>query len=171
MGSIQSAPIIGSNTAMNVEFINPLISSTANVLSTMAMMDTQPGMVTTRPDSIPIGDVTGIINMVSSQAQCIMALSFPEAAILAIFEAMIGEKAETIDNHITDLVGELTNMVTGGAKQILIEKGYDFDMATPKVIVGKSEPISHNNDSSIVIIPFDTDNGSFYVEMCFNKFN
>lgn len=154
---------------MNVDFINPFLASTSNVLSTMAMLESNAGSASVRPDSAPLGDVTGIIQMSSPETRGTLALSFSEESILSIYKAMMGEEVQSITEDVTDLVGELTNMVTGGAKHALAEKGYDFDMATPRVISGKDEPISHLKGTAVIIIPFTTDHGSFYVEMCFDK--
>jgi chemotaxis protein CheX len=55
---------------------------------------------------------------------------------------MVGEKVNSIDETVTDMVGELTNMTAGGAKNLLSEKGYDISMATPKMVIGKSHKIS-----------------------------
>ncbi|MBF0564139.1 MAG: chemotaxis protein CheX, partial [Nitrospirae bacterium] len=66
-------------------------------------------------------------------------------------------------------VGEITNMVTGGAKKILAERGYKFEMAIPTTIVGKNHVITHKTRGPIVIVPFKTTFGDFFVEVCFEK--
>ena len=99
-----------------------------------------------------------------------LAISFSEVVILHIAQNMLGEKFTKIDDEIADLVGELTNMVTGGAKSLLEIKGYDFSMATPTVIRGKGQKISHAGDAgNVIVIPFSTDVGEFYVEICFQS--
>jgi chemotaxis protein CheX len=82
---------------------------------------------------------------------------------------MLGDKLDTIDDTVTDMVGELTNMVTGGAKKLLSEKGYRFDMAIPVVISGKDHIVLHKSKSPIVMIPFTTEVGDFFVELCFEQ--
>jgi len=42
---------------------------------------------------------------------------------------MVGEAPDEVNDEITDLVGEITNMGTGGAKRIFSENSIDFDMA------------------------------------------
>ena len=90
--------------------------------------------------------------MSSPQATGTLALSFSEPVILHIATNMLGEPFTEINDEIADLVGELTNMVTGGAKKLLESKGYDFDMATPTVIRGKAQKITHTPGASAVII-------------------
>ncbi len=136
----------------------------------MASLSPKPNGPKLKTSDLPPGDITGLIPMSSPKATGTLAVSFSEKVILHIDENMLGEKFEAINDEVADLVGELTNMVTGGAKQMLESKGYDFDMATPTVITGKGQKISHVNQSGgVVIIPFSTEVGDFYVEICFKS--
>jgi len=142
----------------------------SNVLVTMASLTPKADNVKIKSNNLPSGDITGFIPMSSPQAVGSLALSFSEKVILHIAENMLGEEFTEIDDEIADLVGELTNMVTGGAKKLLDEKGFDFDMSTPTVIRGKGQKISHVGISgSVIIIPFNTEVGDFYVEVCFKN--
>ncbi|EEZ41983.1 chemotaxis protein CheX [Photobacterium damselae subsp. damselae CIP 102761] len=66
------------------------------------------------------------------------------------------------------MVGEITNMVTGGAKRILADKGYDFDMATPAVVSGRGHTITHKCEGAVIIMPFESDYGRAFIEICFD---
>ena len=80
---------------------------------------------------------------------------------------MLGEAPENINEEVTDMVGEITNMVTGGAKRMLAEKGYDFNMASPVVVSGPSHTISHKTDSTKLLMPFESEYGRATIEICF----
>jgi chemotaxis protein CheX len=154
---------------MDVAFINPFLKAILNVLSTMATLDAKPGKPRVKKSEIAGGDVTGIIGMTSEQARGTMAITFTEPVILEITKRMLGEEVTTIDDTVSDMVGEITNMVTGGAKKVLREKGYRFDMAIPSVISGKDHIIRHKSKAPIVIVPFSTDAGDFFIEICFEE--
>jgi len=155
---------------LNVEFINPFISSMSNVLVTMASLTPKANGAKLKSGDLPAGDITGFIPMSSPQAIGSLALSFSEPVILHIAENMLGEAFTNIDDEIADLVGELTNMVTGGAKTLLESKGFDFSMSTPIVIRGKGQKISHvGGGTNVITIPFATERGDFYVEICFKN--
>ena len=96
-----------------------------------------------------------------------MAITFTSEAIFDIARRMLGEEVSEINSTVTDLVGEITNMVTGGAKRVLAEQGYDFDMAIPAVVAGKNHRITHKSNGLKIIIPFSIIAGKFYVEVCF----
>lgn len=123
---------------MNVEFINPFLASLMNVLSTMAQTQLKPGKPRIKTDEIACGDVSGLIGMVGPQTRGSFSITFDEGLALTIMERMLGERPDDINEEVTDMVGEITNMVTGGAKNLLGEKGYDFAMATPIVVSGKT---------------------------------
>ena len=152
---------------MNVEFINPFLVSLVNVISTMATMDLKPGKPQLKNHDIAKGDVSGLIGMVGPKTKGSLSITFEAPLILEIMHKMLGEKPNSINEEITDLVGEITNMVTGGAKNLLSDKGYDFDMATPVVVSGKNHAISHKSKGKKILMPFTHPNGMAFIEICF----
>ena len=154
---------------MNVEFINPFLSSLVNVLSTMANTTITPGQPRIKKDEVARGDVSGLIGMVSPQTKGSFSITFEESLAVEIMFRMLGERPKGITPDVTDMVGEITNMVTGGAKRILGEKGYDFTMATPVVVSGKGHTISHKSEGVKILMPFDSDFGKVHIEVSFDK--
>lgn len=153
--------------SMKAEFINPFLESIVNVLETMAMVKVTAGKPQLKTDDAAAGDVTGLIGMASHEIKGSLAITFSSEAIFDVARRMLGEEVREIDSTVTDLVGEITNMVTGGAKRMLAEVGYDFDMAIPAVVAGKNHRISHKSSGPKIIIPFSILAGKFYVEICF----
>jgi chemotaxis protein CheX len=154
---------------MKVEFVNPFLESIMNVLSTMAMLKTKPGKPELKKSKVANGDVTGIIGMAGEQAKGTLAITFSEGAILEITRRMLGEDVTALDDTVTDMVGEITNMVTGGAKKILSEQGYKFDLAIPSVVSGKDHVIKHKAKGPVVNVPFSSEAGEFFIEICFEE--
>src|SRR5271157_5774345 len=154
---------------MNIEFVNPFLVSTIKVLATMANTQATPGKPFVKSDKRAKGDVTGIVGLRGSQAKGSLAITFTEAAILHIYSEMLGEKVNAVDDSVIDCVGEITNMITGGAKAILAEKGYKFELAIPTMIAGKNHEVFHKTKGKIICIPFDTPAGSFSLEVCFEE--
>ncbi|PKG79835.1 chemotaxis protein CheX [Shewanella sp. Actino-trap-3] len=152
---------------MNVEFINPFLVSLINVISTMATMDLKPGKPQLKNHDIAKGDVSGLIGMVGPKTRGSLSITFEKTLILEIMNKMLAENPGVINDEVTDLVGELTNMVTGGAKNLLSEKGYEFDMATPAVVSGKNHTISHKARGKKILMPFTHEYGNAFIEICF----
>ncbi|RJG47912.1 chemotaxis protein CheX [Motilimonas pumila] len=153
---------------MNVEFVNPFLTSLLNVLETMAQLKLSPGKPKLKNDTLARGDVSGLIGMVSPETKGSFSITFEEGLALEVMSRMLGEKPAGINDEVSDMVGEITNMVTGGAKRLLADKGFDFDMATPVVVSGKAHTISHKSEGKKVLMPFTSEFGSAYIEICFD---
>ena len=152
---------------MKVEFINPFLKSVLNVLSTMAQINATASKPHLKTDNEAKGDVTGIIGMAGENVKGSLAISFTESCILKIASNMLGEEITEMSNDTSDVVGEITNMVSGGAKAELSQSGYKFDMAIPTTITGKNHTINHNSKGPLIVIPFSTEDGNFFIEVCF----
>lgn len=154
---------------MDVRFINPLLESLMNVLSTMVKVEPKPGKPELKKDEIACGEVTGFMVMESEKANGSMAITFTTPVIIDIVKRMLGADITEVDDMAKDLTGEMANMVVGGAKNLLNENGYDFKMSLPEVLAGEAHQIKHKYKGQTVILPFTIDAGSFFVEICFEQ--
>lgn len=135
----------------------------------MAQMELTPEKPKLKKDEVAMGDVSGLIGMVSEQAKGSLSITFDAPLALATMKGMVGEAPDVVNEEITDLVGEITNMVTGGAKRMLSEKGFEFDMATPVVVSGPDHTIHHKAKGPVVIIPLGSATGKAYIEFSFDE--
>ena len=150
---------------MKVELLNPFLLATKNVLETMAHTKVEAQKPHLKENKGTFGDVTGIIGMASESVEGNMVISFHEACILEIVARMLMEPPKaTIDNDTVDAVGELTNMICGGAKANLSKMGLSFNLATPTMVKGKGAEIRYPTSSPIIVVPFKTDCGDFVLE-------
>ncbi|CAG9297917.1 chemotaxis protein CheX [Celerinatantimonas diazotrophica] len=154
---------------MEAKFVNPFLSSLLNVISTMAQLELKPQAPKLKKDDVARGDVSGVIGMIGPTTKGSFSVSFDKSLSLEIMRRMLGEQPKSINDEVTDMVGEITNMVTGGAKRILAEQGYEFDMATPIVVSGPGHTIQHKTDGAKILMPFTSDYGHATIEICFDK--
>jgi len=155
---------------MNVDWINPFLNSMTNVLSTMANISATPQKPILKQDSISLGVLSGYIELQGEQTEGSLAISFDEPIILAITNNMLGENLTQVDETAKDMVGELTNMVCGGAKNILSDRGFNFELATPQVIKGAPHDITHLvKGGPVILLPFKAKEGEFFIEVCFKE--
>ena len=150
---------------MDVKFINPFLEGTVSVLKTMAMVDPKPGKPYVKKDNQARGDVSGIIGMTGS-ARGSLALSFSTKCILKIVSNMLGENHAEINSDVRDAVGEITNMISGVARKKLEAQGLNIVAAIPTVVSGKNHAIIHVLGGASIIIPFETGDGPFFVDVC-----
>lgn len=154
---------------MDVRLVNPVLESILKVLDTMAQLRPKVGKPTLKSNQIARGDVSGVMSMVSAKARASLAITFTTPVICDIVKRMLGDDIAEITDTARDLTGEMTNMVVGGAKNLFVTQGYDFDMSAPSVLSGKDHVIPHKFKGRTVIVPFQTEAGEFFVEICFEE--
>ena len=152
---------------MDVNHINPALNSIVNVLTTMAGITPSIGKPSIKKDEISAGVVTGLIDLVGKETSGSLAISFSKPVALELAKNMLRQETDVIDEMIKDLVGEMANMMAGGAKAIYQEQGYEFELTLPTVIAGENHQVKHSVKGTTILLPFNTDSGEFYVEACF----
>lgn len=76
----------------------------------MAQTELKPGKPSLKKDELARGDVSGLIGMVGPQTKGSLSITFDENLALTIMERMLGERPDTVNEEVTDMVGEITNM-------------------------------------------------------------
>lgn len=154
-------------SGLRPELIRPFLETTLNVLKTMAFVEPKPGAPFVKDGPEPHGDVTGVIGMAGKGQSASMALVFPEKVILQIVSSMLAEEFTEINRDVLDCVGELTNMISGGARASLAKLGLKYEMAVPTMIQGTHHIVEHRATGPVICIPFTLESGTFHIEACF----
>lgn len=154
---------------MKVEYIEPFLTSLVNVLSVMAKTTCTAQKPFLKKDVTSYGDVTGLIGLAGEHVKGSLAISFPEKVILQIASRMLGEHFTVIDPTIVDMTSEIVNMVVGSAKSKLSENGHRFDMAIPSTVTGRNHTITHRTQGPVIVVPFESEVGEFFIEVCFES--
>jgi len=152
---------------MDILIINALLDSLMKIFNTMVGVMPVPGVPVPKNDNISLGDVSGIMVMEAEKAKGSMAISFSKGAIAKVASKMLGDNVKQVDETARDLTGEMTNMLVGGAKSILAERGYMFDMSIPEIVSGKKHTIAHKYGGQTVVLPFTLGKDPFYLEINF----
>ena len=151
---------------MNVEFINPFITATVNVMTTMAFLTPERGKPQLKSNEIQTGaDISGVIG-IADGANGWVAIGLSKQLALKLTENMLGVKKQYIDADVRDATGEIVNMIAGGAKAELAQKGYTFKIAIPTVVVGDNHELGQMKGCNYIVIPFVADGCEFFVSVC-----
>lgn len=153
---------------MDVQFVNPFIDATIHVLSSLAFTEAHVGKPYLKRDAVAQGDVSGIVGL-SGEARGTISVTFTKPCILKIVSKMFGEEITEINDEVKDAVGEILNIVSGNGRQRLQGVGKTVKGAIPTVITGKDHIITHMTSHPIIAVPFNTENGSFTFEVCFEE--
>lgn len=156
-----------SKKSLNVGFVNPFLEATIYVLKVQAQIEAKPGKIYVKKDTSELsGDISGVIGLVSDSFSGNVIITFPEKMFLALMSKILRENFTTINKENADGAGELTNMIFGQAKITLNEQGYGIKTALPSLIVGKSHHFTGTKQELVVVVPFESDIGDFFVEIC-----
>jgi chemotaxis protein CheX len=147
---------------MRAEYINPFITSLANVFRTMLDCDVQRGKPRLKDDTIPMHEVSGVIGL-SGNAVGLVVLSLSEAVALGAASVLLMSEATEINADVVDAVGELANMVTGQAKAELEE--YALSVSLPSVITGRDHQVRFPSNVTPICVPFETPWGPLTLEV------
>ena len=148
---------------MDASMITPFVSSIQNVLSTMLQLNVTVGDPAVKTDPQPTHDVSGIIGM-SGEVVGSVAQSYPEETADALVASFVGETLPPSSPDFADAIGELANMVSGGAKA-LFPAGRAVNISVPSVVIGSGHTVARRSDIPCVIVPCETDCGSFVIEI------
>ena len=150
---------------MDVRYINPFIVSIKDVFSTMAGVEVQvlkPKMKLGHSETV---GVTGVIGL-SGDAAGACLLCFPSDVACKLASAFSGEEMNASHPDFADAIGELANMVAGGAEGQL--EGLAISISLPSVVIGDPHEVIMTGAPSgtpRLIIPCQTELGQFHVEV------
>jgi chemotaxis protein CheX len=150
---------------MDVKYINPFINSVVNTMETMLGISPQRMAPFLKDTNHANGDVSGIIGFASQEVIGSVAITFPTATALNVYQKMMGEVLSSLNEEVQDTVGELANIVAGGAKGEFAGIGISYHISIPTVVVGKNHTITHKGGTPVVAIPFKLEKDPFFMEI------
>ncbi len=127
---------------MNVEYINPFIQSSREVIKAVANIDVSLGKVylkTSPYTSETIVVIVGIMGALKGQVIFSMdkTVSFKIASAM-----MMGMAITELDEMSKSAIAESTNMILGNAATILYNKGIKIEITPPSLMTGENIQIS-----------------------------
>lgn len=150
---------------VNVEYINPFLSSALNVFRTMLDCEIKRGKPFLKGGPQPDHDISGIIGL-TGEAIGTVVLSLGRQTALTATSRFLGEMPTEISDDVVDTIGELTNMIAGSAKAQL--ESLEMSISLPNVIVGRNHTVSFPSGVTPVGLPLECEWGpaSMMVGLC-----
>jgi chemotaxis protein CheX len=144
----------------------PFIKSTKNIFETMLQLSVEVGTPELKEPSAPSQDVSGIIAF-SGDFDGSVILSFPETTAHRVVNLFTGMDLSGSPEDLSDAVGELVNMIAGGAKAQF--DGQKISISCPSVVLGRDHVVHGAKDVARVCIPCTCDCGEFNVEVAIRE--
>ncbi len=107
-------------------------------------------------------DVTGIIGL-AGELKGTVVVSVDKEIAFAAAEVFIGTRPTSIDGDVLDLVGELANMIGGGAKERFGNP--NIALGLPTTVSGSDYRISFNHCSEVETVEFKTPFGPLTIQV------
>lgn len=102
------------------------------------------------------GDVTGSV-----------VLSLPRNTAERVVSLFCGQELTLESPDFADAVGELVNMICGGAKAMFT--GKKVSISCPSVVVGQGHTVARQTDVPCIQIPCTTDCGELVIEIAIQQ--
>lgn len=107
-------------------------------------------------------DVSGII-AISGALQASVSLHFEQSLVFVCAEKFLGTRPTKLDPESIDLVGELTNMVVGSAKERLAQDG--LSLSLPTVVAGFGHQVAMGSGMLVSAISFGSPAGHLSINV------
>lgn len=152
---------------LDVDFINPFIDSAMKTLNGLCGVS---NIVAQKPyllgeEKLEI-DISGTLAIVSPYFRGSIAISFDDNVYKLIISKMLEENVGDIDLDNQDGAAEIINIIFGQTKAVLNQRGYSLDRAIPSVLRGHGHKVLNNNKIPILLVPFHSDLGNFWIQIC-----
>ena len=154
------------SNALNPIYVTAFIEATQNVFQTMLHLKVKFGKPV--PGRLPHleNDVSAIIGMTGDVVGTVV-LSLPAATASKIVERFVGSPIDIKNDDFADAVGELVNMISGGAKAKF--QGEDVRISCPSVVIGQGHTVQQPSGSVCISIPCASSCGGFSVDVSMKK--
>ncbi len=149
---------------IDIDYINPVIAGLEDAFQTMLDCKIERTGLGLMDNNLALHPVSGIIG-ISGKGVGTIVLSMSESVALKAASTMLMTELKEVDDDVLDAVGELTNMVCGGAKAKLAQ--FSLSMSLPNVLCGKECRLHFPQKSHPISIPFKSPWGSLALQIGF----
>lgn len=156
-------------TELEQKIVSALNNSVNCLFTTMIDMPCAAGEASNGPCDVD-KDVTGMIGL-AGEYRGNISVNLPRKIALQCVSTMLGKEINDLDGDAHDAIGEITNIIVGGAKNELYENGVKFDISTPTVIIGSGYSVYSGDGSCHLCIPYSLEEGIFYIESSIKQSN
>jgi chemotaxis protein CheX len=158
---------------LDARLVNPIVSATIEVLSTMANTQVKLKEVQPQKDYVPSGDISAVIGIMGDEGEGMVSLSFDMPLAILIVARLLGITPEDLSaDDRCDGIGELVNMVSGNAKTALSQSGgVPYKLSLPTIVLGHKHEIISRPKAPYLVIVFETEEGhAFNLQVSFKPY-
>lgn len=154
---------------MKVEYIEPFIKASQNILLQVANEETVLGKMFLKDSTFHGDNVIIIIGIAGDvKGQVIFNLS-QNSACNVVSKMMCGMPVLTLDDMAKSAIGELANMISGNAAMLFSEQKINLDITPPTIMIGDNIQISTTKSKAICVPLIMQNNFSFEINVSLSE--
>jgi chemotaxis protein CheX len=151
---------------MRVEYINPFVEATYNILREVTETDVKRGSLYLKNASMKIMGVAALVGLAGDVEGRVLFDMTKETALKVASLMNGGEEFAALDDMVKATITELANMITGQAVTKLHDLGFKFDLTPPALFSGDNMEISNTLEVEALIVPMELgENGKIEVNV------
>ncbi len=147
-----------------MEFTKKIINSTEEIFNTMIFMEISAEAPLAKGKEVLDCHVSSMIGL-SGDFTSMLSIHCSGTIGKAITGEMLGMEVEDVDSDVKDTLGEIANMVAGGLKEAFAAENIKLELSIPTTVTGTSYKVSSPTKCGRVIIPFNLEQGRFFIEL------
>lgn len=152
---------------MNVKFLNPFVSSAHEILSLEMHEKVERGDLRLESGMYLTDDVTVIISLIGAVTGTVF-FSMSKESATKLASVLMDEPIDSFNKLAQSGIAELGNVITGRASMKLAEAGFEANISTPSIIIGKGATIS-TLEYPRLIVPLKTSIGSMIIHLALRE--
>ena len=152
---------------MNVKFLNPFVDAAYEVLCTETGQEVTRGELHLDNGVYKTDDITVIISLVGAVEGTVF-FSMSNQAGVGLASVLLGDTLTELDYLAQSGIAELGNVITGRASMKLSNSGYECNISTPSLILGRGATIS-TLDYLRLVVPLKTVAGDLIIHLALRE--
>jgi chemotaxis protein CheX len=152
---------------MNVKFLNPFVSAAHEILSFEMHEQVERGELRLENGLYTTDDVTVILSLVGAVTGTVL-FSMSGDSAMQLASVLMGEMFVVLDKLAQSGIAELGNVITGRASMKFAEAGFEANISTPSLILGKGATIS-TLEYPRLIVPLKTSKGLITIHLALRE--
>ena len=159
-----------ATSKVDIGFITPILEESVKILKFQAELEVKAGKPA--PMGLQenrVSDVTGVIGISSQSFSVVINLRFSQDFLLKLMSRILDIQATSIDPVVEVAVNDLMLTIVKQAKEVLKEKGYQIQSASPAVVTGTTHSMLNTIRGPRIEIPCYSNLGNFAFEICLSE--
>jgi chemotaxis protein CheX len=154
--------------SVKVKFLNPFVDSACEILELELHEKVERGDLLLENGLYVTEDVTVILSLIGSVEGTVFYSMSKDLAVRTTSKLMGGTFNSLDDRLVQSGIAELGNVITGRASMKLAAAGYETNISTPSLIMGRGATIS-TLDHPRLIVPLITSMGTVTIHLALRE--